>query len=75
MSVVWNRRLSNEIRELGYDSETGTLIVTFPDGIRRYFAPVTYEMYTAISHSSFPDRLFRNTIEGKIPRIYMTEYR
>jgi len=74
MSYVWNRRLSNEMRELGYDIVTKTLIVTFSDGIRRYYAPVTYEMYSTICHAKFPQRLFQQTIEGKIPRIYVTEY-
>ncbi|MGA2104445.1 KTSC domain-containing protein [Methanoregula sp.] len=69
MSLVWNRRLSREIRELGYDIVTGKLIVVFPDGIKRNYGPVTYEMYDALSHAPNPGRLFRQIVEGKIPRI------
>jgi hypothetical protein len=69
MSLIWNRRLSREIRELGYDIVTGTLIVAFPDGVRRYYGPVTYEMYTALSQASHPGRLFLQIVEGKIPRL------
>jgi hypothetical protein len=74
MSYVWNLRLSNEMRELGYDIETKRLVVTLSDGVRKYYAPVTYETYAALSQAKFPERLFRHIVEGKIPRIYVTEY-
>jgi hypothetical protein len=74
MSLVWNRRLSREIRELGYDIETGRLVVAFPDGVRKYYAPVSWENYTAIAHSSNPARLVRERIEGKVPRVTVAEY-
>jgi len=74
MSLIWSRRLSREIRELGYDIETGRLVVTFPDGGRKYYAPVSWETYAAIAHSSNPARLVRQRIEGIVPRIMVAEY-
>ncbi|MDD1702713.1 MAG: KTSC domain-containing protein [Methanoregula sp.] len=74
MSIVWDRHVSNRILELGYDIETKRLIVVFPDRVRRNYAPVTYGMYSALSHAMFPERFYRDTIEGKVPRIQVTEY-
>ena len=74
MSIVWDRNFSTRIRELGYDIETRRLIVVGPGGVRKYFAPVSYEQYAAISNASFPERLFSETIEGKIPCIEVAGY-
>ena len=67
MSIVWDRFVSNGIRELGYDIENKQLIVVLPGGVRKYYAPVLYEAYSAIRHATFPERLYRDTIEGKLP--------
>jgi len=69
MAFVWDHNLSREIRELGYDIATKTLVVAFPDRVRRYYAPVPYEAYAALSHSRTPGRLFKDTIEGKVPLV------
>ncbi|MDD1701876.1 MAG: hypothetical protein LUQ31_02700 [Methanoregula sp.] len=74
MSLVWDRHFSNGIKELGYDIMTGRLIVVIPGGERRYYAPVSYEQYAAISGATFPERIFQDTIEGKIPRIEVAGY-
>ncbi|NLD57433.1 MAG: hypothetical protein GX651_04775 [Methanomicrobiales archaeon] len=69
MNMVWDRHVSNGIRELGYDVKTQTMAVVFPGGIRKFHAPVPYPMYAAIFHATFPERLYRQTVEGKIPTI------
>ncbi|WP_292368176.1 hypothetical protein [Methanoregula sp. UBA64] len=74
MSIVWDRHFSNRITELGYDIMTKRLIVVVPGGERKYYAPVSYEQYAAISGASFPERMYRDTIEGKVPRITVTGY-
>ncbi|ABS55389.1 hypothetical protein Mboo_0871 [Methanoregula boonei 6A8] len=74
MSIVWDRHFSNGIRELGYDIMTERLIVVVPGGERRYYAPVSYAQYAAISGAMFPERIYRETIEGKIPRIEVAGY-
>jgi len=72
--MVWDRFVSNGIRELGYDIENARLIVVLPGGVRRYYAPVPYAMYSALSHATFPERLYQEIIEGKIPRIEVAGY-
>lgn len=74
MSIVWDRYVSTGIRELGYDIQTKRLIVVVPGGERRYYAPVSYEQYAAISRATFPERVYEETIEGKIPRIEVVGY-
>jgi len=74
MSIVWDRHFSSGIRELGYDIETHRLIVVFPGGERKYFAPVPYAMYNALSHATFPERLYRENVDGKYPRIEVAGY-
>lgn len=74
MAFVWSRHFSREVLEVGYDIVTKTLIVTFPDRIRRSYAPATYDMYTALSHASSPLRLFRQRIEGKVPLVATGRY-
>jgi len=74
MSLVWDRHFSKGIKELGYDIMTGRLIVVVPGGERRYYAPVSYEQYAAISRATFPERIFQDTIEGKVPRIEVAGY-
>jgi len=74
MSIIWDRFVSNGIRELGYDIENKQLIVVLSGGVRKYYAPVLYEAYSAISHATFPERLYRETLEGKVPRIEVPGY-
>jgi len=74
MSTVWDRHVSNGIRELGYDIENKRLVVVLPGGMRRYYAPVPYEAYSALFHATFPERLYQETIEGKFPRIEVAGY-
>jgi len=68
MTLVWHHRLSNQIQELGYDTDKETLVVNRNDGFRRYYSPVSYAMYHTISQSSFPERLIAENIEGKVPQ-------
>ena len=74
MALVWSRRLSNEIRELGYDLEKEQLVVAFPDGVREYYAPVSWDTYASIAHALNPARLVRQSIECKVLLITVTGY-
>ncbi len=69
MNMVWDRFVSNRIRELGYDVKTRTMAVVFADNVRRYHFPVPYSLYASIFHAKFPERLYRDLIEEKILRI------
>jgi hypothetical protein len=69
MNMVWDRFVSNEIRELGYDITTRTMAVVFSDKTTKYHAPVPYPLYASIFHARFPKRLYRQVIEGKIPAV------
>lgn len=69
MNMVWDRYVSHGIRELGYDVGTQTMAVVFPGNITRYHTPVPYQLYSSIFHAKFPERLYRETVEGKIPTI------
>ncbi|OPY38220.1 MAG: hypothetical protein A4E35_00642 [Methanoregula sp. PtaU1.Bin051] len=67
MNMVWDRHVSNGIRELGYDVETHTLAVVFPGKKTVLHAPVPYELYASLFHSYNPERVYRETIKDKIP--------
>ena len=69
MNKVWDRYVSHGIRELGYDVGTHTMAVVFPGNLVKYQAPVPYEMYAAIFHARFPERLYKQTVEGKIQQV------
>ena len=69
MNMVWDRHVSSGIRELGYDVKTKTMAVVFPGGVRKYHAPVPYTVYAAIFHATFPERLYKQTVEGQIPTV------
>ena len=69
MAFVWDHHFSREIRELGYDVLTQTLVVAFPDKIRRYYAPVPYAAYDALRHCPTPRRLHKALIEGRVPLV------
>jgi hypothetical protein len=69
MNMVWDRHLTHGINELGYDGETQTMGVVLADRTIRYHAPVPYPLYASIFHAAFPLRLYRQTIEGKIPTV------
>jgi len=69
MNMVWDRYVSHGIRELGYDVGTHTMAVVFPGNLVKYHATVPYEMYAAIFHARFPERLYKQTVEGKIPQV------
>ncbi|WP_292370412.1 hypothetical protein [Methanoregula sp. UBA64] len=67
MTLVWHHRLSNQVQELGYDTDKETLVITRNDGVRRFYGPVSYGTYVSISRSSFPGYMIRDMIEGKVP--------
>ncbi len=69
MNMVWDRFVSNRIRELGYDVTTRTMAVVFANKSRTFHAPVSYPLYASINHSRFPERLYRQAILGKIPEV------
>jgi hypothetical protein len=69
MNMVWDRRVSNTIRELGYDVSTRTMAVVFSDGTKKFHAPVSYPLYASIFHATFPERLYKQTIAGKISTV------
>ncbi len=67
MNMVWDRHVSNGIRELGYDIDTKTLAVVFPGGKTVLHGPVPYDLYASLFHSYNPERVYRQVIEGKFP--------
>lgn len=67
MNMVWDRYVSNGIRELGYDVKTRTMAVVFADKTKKYHSPVPYPLYASIFHSTFPEKLYKQVVEGKIP--------
>lgn len=75
MNMVWDRYLSNGIRELGYDYKTQTMAVAFSDSSKKYHSPVPYDLYASIRHATFPERRYSRIVDGKIPRIFVEEYR
>ena len=74
MSIVWDRHVSNGIRELGYDIENKNLIVVLPGGERKYYGSVPYDVYSSVFHATFPERLYQEIIEGKYPRLEEPKY-
>jgi hypothetical protein len=66
MNMVWNRHVSNGIRELGYDFATRTMTAVFASGITKCHNPVAYPLHASISHASFAERLNKEIVEGKI---------
>ena len=72
MNMVWDRYVSNGIRELGYDVETRTMAVVFADKTKKYHAPVPYPLYASIFHAKFPLRLYKQVVAGKIPTVSVT---
>ncbi|MFZ1898133.1 hypothetical protein [Methanoregula sp.] len=69
MNMVWDRYVSNGIRELGYDVATQTMAVVFADKTKKFHAPVPYPLYASIFHATFPERLYRKTVDQKIPTV------
>jgi hypothetical protein len=69
MNMVWDRHVSNGIRELGYDVATRTMAVVFADDTKKFHAPVPYPLYASIFHATFPERLYRDTVELQIPTV------
>jgi hypothetical protein len=69
MNMVWDRHVSNGIRELGYDVATRTMAVVFADDTKKFHAPVPYPLYASIFHATFPERLYRDTVEQHIPMV------
>jgi hypothetical protein len=67
MTMVWSRHLSPQIREIGYDIAGETMAVVFKDTTIRYHAPVSYSLYSMLAHAPFPERLYRQAIEGQVP--------
>jgi hypothetical protein len=69
MNMVWDRFVSTNIRELGYDVTTRTMAVVFSDKTRTFHAPVTYPHYESIHHARFPEHIYKQTVLGKIPEV------
>jgi len=69
MNMVWDRHLSNGIRELGYDVATRTMAVVFADNTKKFHAPVPYPLYASIFHATFPKRVYREAVELMIPTV------
>ena len=67
MNMVWDRHVSSGIRELGYDVKTRTMAVVFADKTKIFHAPVAYPLYASIFHATFPERLYKQVVEGQIP--------
>ena len=69
MNMVWDRFVSTRIRELGYDIATRTLAVVFSDGTKHFHSPVPYDLYATVHHARFPERLYWQMVNGKIPQV------
>lgn len=69
MNMVWDRYVSHGIRELGYDIGTHTMAVVFADKTTKYHSPVPYPLYSSIFHARFPERLYKQAVEGHIPTV------
>lgn len=69
MNMVWDRYVSNGIRELGYDITTKTMAVVFADKTKIFHAPVPYTLYASIFHATFPERLYKKIVAGVIPTV------
>ena len=69
MNMVWDRYVSRGIRELGYDVTTRTMAVVFSNKTTKYHSPVSYPLYASIHNSTFPERNYRQLVEGKIPTV------
>ena len=69
MNMVWDRHVSNRIREIGYDVKTRTMAVVFADKTTNFHAPVPYPLYASVFHATFPERLYRQAIEGQVPLV------
>ena len=69
MNMIWDRYVSNGIRELGYDIKTRTMAVVFANKTTKFHAPVPYPLYASIFHATFPERLYKQTVEAQIPEV------
>jgi hypothetical protein len=69
MNMIWDRFVSNDIRELGYDVATRTMAVVFADKTRKFHAPVSYPLYASIFHARYPLRLYRQVVAENIPTV------
>ncbi|HVN73705.1 MAG TPA: KTSC domain-containing protein [Methanoregula sp.] len=69
MNMIWDRHVSGRIRELGYDVTTRTMAVVFSDKTTKFHAPVPYPLYASLFHATFPERLYKQVIDGKIPLV------
>ena len=67
MNMVWDRFVSKDIRELGYDVATRTMAVVFADKSKKFHAPVSYPLYASINHARYPFRLYKQSVAEKIP--------
>ena len=45
------------------------MAVVFSDKTTKYHSPVPYPLYASIFHARFPERLYKQIVEGKIPMI------
>jgi len=54
-----------------WDTMSGlwTLAVVFADKTTKYHAPVPYPLYASIFHAKFPERLYKQAVEGHIPTV------
>jgi len=69
MNMVWDRRITHGINELGYDVATRTMAVVFADKTTKYHAPVSYPLYASIFHARFPLRLYKQVVADNIPTV------
>ncbi|HTY14629.1 MAG TPA: KTSC domain-containing protein [Methanoregulaceae archaeon] len=67
MNMVWDKKKSHGIRRLGYDMGTHTMTIEFTGKPRISHSPVPYAVYESINNSTFPEKLYRRIILGKIP--------
>jgi hypothetical protein len=66
MNMVWDRYVSNSIREPGYDAGTRTMTGVVPGNDPRYHAPVPFPSLLSIFPERFPEQLYNQTVEGHI---------
>ena len=69
MTRILHNRVAHSINKIGYDISTETLEIIFTRGAPRYYQPVPYSLYNRFAYAPFPERFFRQVIDGRVPEL------